>query len=105
VPEDAAVELHVLGVAADVRDQEQRTPGLHAGDANRAEWTFEKLTLKSQSLEGVLQPVERARRIREGDVAMATAVSGRRFATAAALRGAAADLGSRPGVTSASSSN
>jgi hypothetical protein len=31
VPEDRAVDLHVLRVAADVGDQEQRTPGLHAG--------------------------------------------------------------------------
>ena len=29
VPEDAAVELHVLGVAADVGNQKQRTPGCH----------------------------------------------------------------------------
>ena len=34
VPEDGAVGLHVLRVAADVGDQEHRTPGLlHAGDA------------------------------------------------------------------------
>ena len=34
VPEDGAVGLHVLRVAADVGDQEQRTPGLlQAGDA------------------------------------------------------------------------
>ena len=35
VPEDSAVDLHVLRVAADVGDQEQRTPGLHVGNANR----------------------------------------------------------------------
>jgi CRP-like cAMP-binding protein len=40
VPEDGAVGLHVLRVAADVGDQEQRTPGLHAGDANRGGMDF-----------------------------------------------------------------
>jgi hypothetical protein len=40
VPEERAVELHVLRVAADVGNQEQGTPGLlHAGNANSAEWT------------------------------------------------------------------
>ena len=31
VREDGAVGLHVLRVAPDVRDQEQRTPGFHLG--------------------------------------------------------------------------
>ena len=31
VPEEGAVELHVLRVAADIGDQEQGTLGLHAG--------------------------------------------------------------------------
>jgi hypothetical protein len=36
VPEESAVELHVLRVAADIGDQEQRTPSLHARNANSA---------------------------------------------------------------------
>jgi hypothetical protein len=40
VPEDGVVGLHVLRVAADVGDQEQRTPGRHAGDANRGGMDF-----------------------------------------------------------------
>ena len=35
VPEDAAVELHVLRVAPDVGDQEQRTPGRHSRTLTR----------------------------------------------------------------------
>jgi hypothetical protein len=54
VPEEGAVELHVLRVAADVGDQEEGTFGLHA-DANSG-MDFQNLTLKSQSLEGVLRP-------------------------------------------------
>jgi hypothetical protein len=38
VPKDAAVGLHVLGVAADVGDQQQRTPGRHWPDATMARW-------------------------------------------------------------------
>src|SRR5207249_1589462 len=35
MPEDAAVGVHVLRVAADVGDQEQRTPSRHWMDSNR----------------------------------------------------------------------
>jgi hypothetical protein len=58
---------------------------------------FQKLTLERQPLEGVLQLVERGSPNYEGDVAMATAVSGRRFATAAALPAVAGDDGRDPG--------
>src|SRR3954468_21364380 len=54
VPEEGAVELHVLGVAADVSDQEESTLGLHAGDANSG-MDLLNLTLKSHSPEAVLR--------------------------------------------------
>jgi hypothetical protein len=52
------VELHVLGVAADIGDQEQGALALHAGDANSG-MDFQNPTLKSQSLQGVLRRVQR----------------------------------------------